>query len=212
MVAGVYGIENAVNGKIYVGSSVNAEMRVSSHIKELSKNKHDNPHLQAAWNKYGPQAFTSKLLLQCDEKFLIFWEQFAVDGFIKSFGRHKLYNICLVVDRPPSAKGRVVSRKTRDKLSIAKKGKPRSASAIEASAAARRGKPAWNRGVKQSENQLEKLREKRLGRKANRITRTRMSAGIKRRRDRGEVVGFAAIWADPIKRTSLIAKRKNRGK
>jgi group I intron endonuclease len=55
---GVYLIANKVNGKTYVGSSRRAiEGRWSSHRYYLRRGGHTNPHLQAAWDLYGEDAF-----------------------------------------------------------------------------------------------------------------------------------------------------------
>ncbi len=57
IVSGVYRIKNIVNGKVYIGSSVNIVGRLSNHKKWLSQNIHGNKHLQNAYNKYGDSAF-----------------------------------------------------------------------------------------------------------------------------------------------------------
>jgi group I intron endonuclease len=57
MARGIYKIINVINNKFYVGSAVNLKRRKTRHFSELRKNKHNNRHLQAAWNKYGEQAF-----------------------------------------------------------------------------------------------------------------------------------------------------------
>lgn len=54
---GVYKIVNVVNGKFYIGSSVDIENRWKGHIHELNLNQHNNSHLQNAWNKYGAENF-----------------------------------------------------------------------------------------------------------------------------------------------------------
>lgn len=48
----VYKIYNKINGKFYIGSSIDLGERWKSHIDELNRNVHDNFHLQNAWNKY----------------------------------------------------------------------------------------------------------------------------------------------------------------
>lgn len=55
--SGVYMILNTVNMKVYIGSSVNFKERKYSHFNDLLKNKHDNPHLQHSYNKYGKEKF-----------------------------------------------------------------------------------------------------------------------------------------------------------
>jgi group I intron endonuclease len=57
MARGIYKIINVVNNKFYVGSSVDLKRRKAKHFSELRHNKHNNRHLQAAWLKYGEQAF-----------------------------------------------------------------------------------------------------------------------------------------------------------
>jgi len=57
MARGIYKIINVINDKFYVGSAVDLKRRKTRHFSELRKGKHNNRHLQAAWNKYGEQAF-----------------------------------------------------------------------------------------------------------------------------------------------------------
>ena len=57
MARGIYKIINIINNKFYVGSAVDLKRRKTRHFSELRGNKHNNRHLQAAWNKYGEQAF-----------------------------------------------------------------------------------------------------------------------------------------------------------
>lgn len=57
MARGIYKIINVVNNKFYVGSAVDFKRRKARHFSELRNNKHNNRHLQAAWAKYGEQAF-----------------------------------------------------------------------------------------------------------------------------------------------------------
>jgi group I intron endonuclease len=57
MARGIYKIINVVNNKFYVGSAVDLKRRKTRHFSELRTGKHNNRHLQAAWAKYGEQAF-----------------------------------------------------------------------------------------------------------------------------------------------------------
>lgn len=57
MARGIYKIINVVNNKFYVGSTVDLKRRKARHFSELRTGKHNNRHLQAAWVKYGEQAF-----------------------------------------------------------------------------------------------------------------------------------------------------------
>lgn len=57
MARGIYKIINVINNKFYVGSAVNFAERKRKHWWMLRKGTHANKHLQAAWDKYGEQAF-----------------------------------------------------------------------------------------------------------------------------------------------------------
>lgn len=64
---GIYGIRNLINGKIYVGKTgMNFGDRWDSHRSLLNNGKHDNPHLQKAWNKYGKDNFEFIVLEDCE--------------------------------------------------------------------------------------------------------------------------------------------------
>jgi group I intron endonuclease len=58
MARGIYKIINVVNNKFYVGSAVDFAVRKRKHWWQLRRGTHGNKHLQAAWVKYGEQAFT----------------------------------------------------------------------------------------------------------------------------------------------------------
>lgn len=53
----IYKIRNVVNQKFYVGSAVDTRSRFRQHRRLLKKGTHHCKHLQAAWNKYGEDAF-----------------------------------------------------------------------------------------------------------------------------------------------------------
>lgn len=65
-VSGIYQIRNIVNGKVYVGSSVNLRKRKNGHLSTLRNNKHSSTHLQRAFNRYGEDAFVFEVLEICD--------------------------------------------------------------------------------------------------------------------------------------------------
>lgn len=73
-IAYVYSIENKVNGKCYIGSTVNPVARWSKHKGDLNKNAHHSFVLQRAWNKHGEKNFFFKILLQCSAKDKIEYE------------------------------------------------------------------------------------------------------------------------------------------
>ena len=58
----IYRIVNFQNGKVYVGLTDNYKRRKTEHLAELRHEKHCNPHLQNAFNKYGEGAFYFEVL------------------------------------------------------------------------------------------------------------------------------------------------------
>lgn len=80
MNTGVYIIENKVNGRIYVGSSVNIKKRWRQHARALEAGKHHSRFMQRAWDKYGKDAFVFRVALACREKHCLMYEQAYIDG------------------------------------------------------------------------------------------------------------------------------------
>lgn len=78
---GIYQIRNLINGKIYVGSTVNKfYRRWCAHKGLLNKNKHDSIKLQRGWNKYGKENFVFEILEVVEDKNkVIEREQFYID-------------------------------------------------------------------------------------------------------------------------------------
>lgn len=80
MTCGIYQIVNKLNGKRYVGSSVNVEVRWQTHRRELRKGTHHAQHLQRSWNKHGEESFNLEVILECDPEMLIQEEQKELDS------------------------------------------------------------------------------------------------------------------------------------
>lgn len=85
MNSGIYKITNTVNGKFYVGQTMNG---FDTRWNPLKNNTHHNKHLQAAYNKYGEEAFTFEVILHCppERETLNFWEElFLRDHWNKDY-------------------------------------------------------------------------------------------------------------------------------
>jgi len=76
---GIYEIVNTINGKRYVGSSVDLRRRKNVHWRSLHAGKHHNAILQAAWVKHGEAAFEFRVLRECERANLVIEEQAAID-------------------------------------------------------------------------------------------------------------------------------------
>lgn len=79
MSSGIYQIENKVNSKVYIGSSNNIERRWQKHKALLRHGKHQNSHLQAAWNKYGEDNFIFSIIELCSIDSLLDREQYFIN-------------------------------------------------------------------------------------------------------------------------------------
>lgn len=84
MGCGIYKIENKVNGKIYIGSSIEIHIRLMNHKYMLRANKHDNEYLQKSFNKYGENNFIFDIVELCDSNKLIVKENFYIDKFLSN--------------------------------------------------------------------------------------------------------------------------------
>jgi group I intron endonuclease len=56
-ICGIYLIRNLVNGRVYVGKSLDVESRLASHRRALKSGEHNIPKLQADWNEFGDEQF-----------------------------------------------------------------------------------------------------------------------------------------------------------
>lgn len=113
---GIYQIINLTNGKSYIGQGKNISNRCAYHRSHLRSNKHPNKHLQAAWNKYGSQAFEFRKIvnLPLDKQLLKQAEQYWCE-FLAPYG---LYNQRKIVE---SNLGIQMPYQLRAKLSFAAK-------------------------------------------------------------------------------------------
>jgi hypothetical protein len=128
MASGIYKITNVVNGKCYIGSSVNVKVRFYAHKSHLKHNKHDNRHLQAAYNKYGVDNFLFEVLEECaaDKAVLEDREQHYMDLLNACHEDHG-YNlaprayICIGVKHTAEAIAKRVAANTGHKWNVGKR-------------------------------------------------------------------------------------------
>lgn len=117
----IYQILNIINGKFYIGHSQDYDIRWWEHERCLRKNRHENHHLQSAYNKYGANAFEFILIELVNECNMLSREQFWIDS-LNACDNKIGYNINPDAIRPPSPKGRIASPETRIKISNATMG------------------------------------------------------------------------------------------
>ena len=130
---GIYKITNKLNGKVYIGQSIDIDTRWRQHC-----NAKDNMLIHKSIQKYGPKNFSFKVLLECPAEMLNDWERdmIALYDCISPKG----YNLT------EGGGGCKCSEETRLKMSEAKK-----------------GKPSWNKGIPCSEERKRKISEANKG-------------------------------------------------
>lgn len=110
-VSGIYCIENSVNNKKYIGSSINIYNRYRTHKAELKKGKSHSPILQNEWNEYGEENFEIYIVEVCGQTNLLDREEYHISTMNTKFPHG--YNL---TDYGSGA-GRVVSEKERKIMS-----------------------------------------------------------------------------------------------
>lgn len=124
---GIYSIENKINGKTYIGSSVNLKRRLACHLVLLSTNRHPNQKLQRSWDKHGSENFKIEILeyLHPTKEILLAREQYWIDLLnVVATG----YNISPTAG---SSLGTKFTEETRAKMRAAAVGKIRPATSEE---------------------------------------------------------------------------------
>lgn len=115
----IYQITNMVNGKYYIGSAESFARREWQHKYDLKRGVHKNPRLQAAWNKYGADAFVFEVLEEIADSA----DQLKVEDMYlaQHVGRPECYNINPGAESPRS--GVVLTEGAKANISRGRKGK-----------------------------------------------------------------------------------------
>lgn len=87
---GIYKITNQINGKIYVGQSINIEKRWRQHISDTKTHK-DECYIHRAMRKYGVENFSFEIIEKCSKEELNDREVYWIEYF-DSTNREKGYN------------------------------------------------------------------------------------------------------------------------
>lgn len=173
-ISGIYCAIHRASLIIYVGSAINLWKRFNEH---LSASKRGSKNLfHRALREFGPDAFDFEVLEKCPKEQLLererFWIVFfnaasAMDGFNTR-------------DNPVATYDHRPSKATLERMSIAKAGFSPSFEVKSKGGKTHKGKP-------KSPEQIEKMRQANLGRKASDKARLNMSIAQKNRTERHEV-------------------------
>lgn len=132
-IVGIYKITNLIDGKIYIGQTVNYKKRKTSHLTSLKNGKHHNDHLQRAFEKYGENSFKIKLIKECTIEELDKLEKYYINeldacnhdkGYNMMHGGQKYRKFTKEVrlKMSKSGKGRKFTDEHKRKISLARKG------------------------------------------------------------------------------------------
>jgi group I intron endonuclease len=163
MVCGIYAIRNRLDGKFYVGQSVNVFSRWKDHRKLRGRDRRS--HIYEAMNRHGVENFQFFILERCAPECLnsreAFWMQFLES---RTLG----YNII-----PAGQTGRVMDTQARQAISQKLTGRKRPAETVEKVRQAMLGK-------RHTEETKRKLSDISKGRAVSPETRAKLSAIQKR--------------------------------
>ena len=162
--SGIYVIANTKNGKVYIGQTSNGfNHRWKSHKNQLRGCYHSNPHLQAAWDKYGAKSFKFLVLEYCEIEQLNEREMHHI-AIYKARGL--AYNL---TDGGEGTLGYIPTLETRAKMSVAQKGRKHTPETLAKIS-------AGNKGKKMSHESRAKISAAKKGKIASSETRAKMSA------------------------------------
>lgn len=102
MICGIYLIRNRINGKSYVGSSINANQRIHRHL-----NGTGSFLVKKAVEKYGKKSFDSFIIENCERNLLPLREAYWISKLKPE------YNLSLLTE----SGGAIFSKETRRKMS-----------------------------------------------------------------------------------------------
>jgi len=186
MAQGIYKIINVINNKFYIGSAVNFKRRKSRHFSELRNNKHNNFKLQAAWNKYGEQAFVFVIVEELPEgSDLLSAENVWLKEHV---GKKHCYNIGIDATAP------MLGMSGEASPTFGRKRTPEELAAQN-----------W-KGKKHKPESIEKIRQYLLGKPKPKAVREKISTTLsgegnywygKKRPDHGEKVSKAVVATEP---------------
>lgn len=115
MTCGIYKITNNINGKIYIGQSIDIERRFKQHLK---KSNRDNTQIINALKKYGKDNFSFEIIKHCKREDLDLFERFWIKIY-DTTNRNIGYNTTI------GGNGITFTDEIRKKISDGLKGKKR---------------------------------------------------------------------------------------
>ena len=171
-ICGIYKITNTMNGKCYIGQSVNIEKRWE-YYKYGTK---DNTPILYAIRKHGLNNFKFEVVEECSIESINTRERYWIDrinslspnGYNLSTGGRKTTwtyrpSAETLKKRSIALTGKKRTEETKRKMSESQKGRKVSPEIVEKIRQANLGKKPWNKGTPMSDNAKKKLSESKTG-------------------------------------------------
>lgn len=198
---GVYAIVNTLNNKVYIGSTIHRfSLRFATHRHLLVRGKHHSIHLQRAWNKYGAENFSFRILETCDEDQCLIRELF----YINKFDSYKNgYNRC---PTPYGSRGLKFSPESKAKMAKAHLG-------IKHSEETKAKMSESAKGVSKTEEHKQNLWKNRQGWKHSEESKAKTSATLQLLIASGKTIGWKKGHKHSVEAKEKMSKaRKGKAK
>lgn len=85
-ICGIYKFTNKVNGKVYIGKSVDVYYRYKDHINKC--NRGQKCLFYNALRKYGIEGFNYEIILECSIEELNYWEKYYISYYKSNVNRY----------------------------------------------------------------------------------------------------------------------------
>lgn len=174
---GIYGWVNILDGKWYIGQSLDIAGRQKEHLRALIYREHFNEHLQSAFTLHGQDNFKFAVLEECDHDLLDHRET-AWIARLRTLDRRFGYNV------EPGGKNSPRSKEGIDKSARLRRGKKWTQEQRAAIKKSRTGRPLTDK----QRAQLARMHAANKGRQVSDETRRRLSESL-----RGRAVPTAAL-------------------
>lgn len=88
--SGIYKISNAVDGRIYIGSTIDFYKRYKDHKRKIKLKTHANKYLQSFNDKYGSDSLIFEVVCICKKECLLFSEKYFIELLLPHFNIKKI--------------------------------------------------------------------------------------------------------------------------